>query len=408
MEVIQQAAAGSGRRQETVIRLHLLEHDGKERMFLEFPFNRQVSELIKEIPGARWSQRKKMWHLNPTNQVYLLLKEKVKGRATLDSSGLKKQTGLLKKMSSAALNTHRSTPNTPHPTPFKGFKPMPTEEQRKAIEWFRKWMLSCGYSPNTIETYGSLLALFFLFTGNKPVREVTEHDVIEFNAQHIIGAKKSGSYQRQAVNAIKLFYAQVNNRRMRIEKLERVKRGRMLPGVLSLDEIKTLIAAYGNPKHKALIALTYSCGLRRSEALNLKWRDIDRKRMLLTVRLGKGAKDRQVVLPSKIIRLLEAYYQWCKVKPKIHVFEGQYGGQYTGESFIKVLRWGLAKAAIRKKATLHTLRHSYATHLHEQGTDIAVIQQLLGHHNIKTTLIYTHISKKTLHGVKNPIEQMEI
>jgi integrase/recombinase XerD len=382
-----------------VIRLRLIEHDGVERMFAEFPFNKKVAAAVKAIPGAKWSQRKKMWHLNPTNQVYLLLKEKVKGLAEIDSSELKrKQIPSLEGMESVR-NTQPSTRHT-------GLKPMPTEEQRKALAWYRKWMLSCGYAQNTINTYSSLLEMFFLFVKDKKVRDVTENDVINFNSDFIVKTKRSSSYQRQCINAIKLFYEQIPGSRLRTDKLQRVKRAKMLPGVLSLDEIKTLLNSYDNLKHKALIMVTYACGLRRSEVLNLKWKDIDRKRMILTVRLGKGAKDRQVVLPEKILKMLEEYFR--KYKTKEYVFEGQYGGQYTAASFAEVLKQGLKRTGIRKDISLHNLRHSYATHLHEQGTDIAILQQLLGHQSIKTTLIYTHISKKTLHGVKNPIDNMDI
>ena len=210
------------------------------------------------------------------------------------------------------------------------------------------------------------------------------------------------------MNAIKLFYQQVNDRRMRTEKLERVRRSKTLPDVLSLDEMKILLSSYSNLKHKAMITMTYSCGLRRSETLNLRWKDINRKRMTLTVRLGKGKKDRQVVLPERLLKMLEEYYLNSKKKPKEYVFEGQGGGQYTAASFSAVLKQGLQRAGIKKDISLHNLRHSYATHVHEQGTDIAVLQKLLGHSSIKTTLIYTHISKKTLHGVINPLDSMDI
>lgn len=191
-----------------------------------------------------------------------------------------------------------------------------------------------------------------------------------------------------------------------MEGLERVKKEKKLPEVLSREEVERLISSYSNLKHRTMILLTYSCGLRRSEVLNLMWSDIDRKRMLLKVRLGKGKKDRLVVLPRKMLKALENY--WRGYKSREYVFEGQKAKKYSPTSFSAILKQGLERAGIKKAATLHTLRHSYATHLHEQGVDIFVIQKLLGHSSSKTTEIYTHISTKSLQGVQSPIETMDL
>jgi len=253
-----------------------------------------------------------------------------------------------------------------------------------------------------------MMEVFFTHTGDKEIHTIDNRDVIEFNSEFIVKTNRSASFQRQAVNAIKLFFNQFSEHSIDTKSLERVKKQKRLPEVLSLDEIKKLIAAYKNVKHKTIIVLTYSCGLRRSEVINLRWRDIDRTRMVINVRLGKGNKDRPVVLPQATLIQLEKYYRQENPKPKEFVFEGQKARQYSSTSMAKILKNGLKKAGIKKNATLHTLRHSYATHLHENGTDILLIQRLLGHQSMKTTEIYTHISKKSLHGVKNPIEDMEL
>ena len=273
-----------------------------------------------------------------------------------------------------------------------------------ALDWYKKHMRQRGYSENTIATYVSLLEIYLRWLNGRSLRSVTHEDVATFNEEHILDPGKSASYQRQSVNAIKLFYSMFDGHRVKIEKLERVKAAHKLPVVLSLDEMERLIGSYTNLKHKTLIVLTYSCGLRSSEVINLKWKDVDRRRMLLTVRLGKGNKDRQVVLTQRLIPLLEAY--WKEYRTKDYVFSGQSSEQYTGKSLSQVVKQGLRRAGIRKKATVHSLRHSYATHLHEQGTDIMVIKRLLGHRSLKTTEIYTHLSTRTLQGVRNPLDSM--
>lgn len=274
------------------------------------------------------------------------------------------------------------------------------------LHWYKRHMRQRGYSANTMATYSSLMDIFLRWLGERSVRSVTHEDIVDFNAEHILDAGKSASYQRQSINAIKLFYSMFDGHNLKVERLERVKRAHRLPVVLSLPEVERLLAAYANLKHRALIVLTYSCGLRSSEVINLRWKDIDRKRMLLTVRLGKGMKDRQVVLPQRLIPLLETY--WKEYRSKDYVFEGQAGDQYTSRSLSQVLKQGLRRARIRKKASVHTLRHSYATHLHEQGTDIMVIKRLLGHKSLKTTEIYTHLSARTLQGVRNPLDSMNL
>jgi integrase/recombinase XerD len=190
-----------------------------------------------------------------------------------------------------------------------------------------------------------------------------------------------------------------------VDKIYRPKTEKLLPNVLSKEEIKMILNAHGNIKHKTMLSLIYSCGLRRSELINLKHTDIDSKRNIVIIRQAKGKKDRIVPLSIKILDMLRDYFRLYK--PKIWLFEGNEAGSlYSEQSLQKVLKQALAKVGIKKPVTLHWLRHSYATHLLEAGTDLRYIQEILGHSSSKTTEIYTHVSTKSLQNVKSPFDDL--
>jgi site-specific recombinase XerD len=176
--------------------------------------------------------------------------------------------------------------------------------------------------------------------------------------------------------------------------------------VLSEEEVSRLFAATNNLKHKALLMLIYSAGLRISEALQMKISDIDSNRMQITIRQGKGKKDRTGLLSEQMLTILRSYYQLYE--PRQYLFEGSSGGKYSTRSAQQVLRQACQRAGIHKKVTLHTLRHSFATHLLEAGTDLRYIQVLLGHSSSKTTEIYTHVSTKALKDIKSPLDRLKL
>ena len=191
---------------------------------------------------------------------------------------------------------------------------------------------------------------------------------------------------------------------MDVELIHRPRREKVLPNVLSKEEIKAILDAPYNLKHRAMLAMIYSCGLRRGELLSLTKFDIDSKRMVVIIRMAKGKKDRIVPLSPKILRLLRDYYK--SYTPKEFLFEGQGGGKYSEKSLENVFKQSLFKANNKKPVTLHWLRHSYATHLLESGTDLRYIQDLLGHKSSKTTEIYTHVSTKNIQNIRSPFDDL--
>lgn len=258
------------------------------------------------------------------------------------------------------------------------------------------------YSKNTQKTYIQAISQFLEYFSKTDPSKINNEDIFRYIEHKIKDNKISFSTQKGIVGAIKLFYKYVYNRNIKIDYIYPDRQELKLPKVLAIEDIKKILNSIHNLKHKTLISTIYSCGMRISEALNLKISDIDSKRMMVRIENSKGNRDREVMLSQNLLMLLREYYK--VYKPKKYIFEGQKGGKYTARSAENILKKALKDSKINKNASLHTLRHSYATHLIEQGTDIRIVQELLGHKNIKTTQIYTHITDIRKLKVKNPFD----
>ena len=273
------------------------------------------------------------------------------------------------------------------------------------LEAFKSYMNYRRYSKNTIKTYCDSLQIFFKFNATENLEQLTIEHLIKFNNEHILKNNYSASYQNQVINAIKLFYRNRFNKTMEVDFIQRPRREKRLPNVLSKLEVKSILESPINLKHRAMLSLIYACGLRRSELLNLTLKDVLSDRHLLFIRQSKGKKDRMLPISDKLISMLREYYR--AYKPKTWLFEGQNPGeQYSERSLQLVLNQALNKARINKPVTLHWLRHSYATHLLENGTDLRYIQELLGHSSSKTTEIYTHVSTHSIQKIKSPFDDL--
>ena len=341
----------------------IITYKKEKRIAVYFEKNTELIVRIKKLPDSRWSQSLGVWHLPYT----------VENRERF----------------------HLIPPS----------HSIPSEEGIEQMKKFIQWLSSKRYSPNTIKTYSEALKSFLVFYREKTIAEINNEDVVIYNNEYILKNNLSSSYQNQIVNAIKLFFSTVRETKIEIDKIHRPKRSKILPNVLSKEEIKLILNAHSNIKHKTMLSLIYSCGLRRSELLNLKPADIDSKRGIVIIRQGKGKKDRIAPLSLKILGMLREYYSICK--PSIWLFEGQNSGEkYSEQSLQSVLKQALQKVCNKKPVTLHWLRHSYATHLLESGTDLRYIQELLGHNSSKTTEIYTHVSTKSIQQIKSPFDEL--
>lgn len=372
-------------------------HREQEVIQLLFARNEALQSLIRQNKSVRWSQSMTCWYLPFSQSVVSELVKLLSGKAYLDYTAVKAEGAVL----AAAAPSEPVARNKVRTVDLATLNVL----HKKKLENFRQWMRSRRYSDNTIDTYTDALTTFLRFFWKKELSSITNEDVIYFNNKYILENKLSASFQNQVVNAIKLFFRTVENRQLDPSIIHRPKRAKVLPNVLSKEEIKAILTALTNVKHRAMLSLIYSCGLRRSELLHLKLNDIDSKRGLIVIRKAKGMKDRIVPLSLKILQMLQDYF--VAYKPKEWLFEGQGGtGPYDERSLASVLQQALEKAKIDKPVTLHWLRHSYATHLLESGTDLRYIQEILGHSRSTTTEIYTHVSNKSIQRVISPFDSL--
>ncbi len=260
------------------------------------------------------------------------------------------------------------------------------------------------YAASTIRTYLSQIQLFLAYFDGNDAKNIKVADIEAYIQKLLKEDEISFSTQKAVLGTIRLFYKLVFDKNIKIDYLYPARQEYKLPTVLSQNEIKKLLSKIDNIKHKAILSLIYSGGLRVSELLSLKIKDIDSDRMRIYIRGSKNNRDREVMLSEKILKLLRKYF--IAYKPKEYLFEGQKAGAYSARSVQEILKKAMKKSGIKKHATVHTLRHSFATHLIENGTDIRIVQELLGHKNIKTTQIYTHISDQTKRKIKSPFDEL--
>jgi len=277
----------------------------------------------------------------------------------------------------------------------------------KKIAEVKIWMQQIRYSENTIKTYIHQLELFFGYYWQKTPEEIVNDDIEIFNHKFILKYTLSPTFQNQTVSALKKFYTYHFNQNIDGVKIELPRKSTALPKVIDKNDLQLIFKSLKNAKHKMALETIYACGLRRSELINLKLQHLDSKRGMLSVINSKGKKDRLIPISPRLLEKMKVYY--LAYKPQVYFIEGQFPGKtYSVGSLQKVFTNALKKSKINKPFTIHCLRHSFATHLLENGTDLRYIQELLGHKSLKTTEIYTHVSNNSLKNIKNPFDDMEI
>lgn len=281
------------------------------------------------------------------------------------------------------------------------------QENINQIDYFEALLKSRRYSNSTIKTYTEAIKVFLKYFEDRDPAEISNKDFILFNSNFILKNGYSASYQNQVINAIKLFYLKVENRALSIEDIERPKRYNPLPKVIPKEMVEKMLTSIPNFKHKTALTLIYACGLRRSELINLRLKDLDSKRRTVTIVNGKGQKDRVLPVSEKLMKMIIKYYKLYR--PSNYLIEGQFkGNSYSETSLEKIFHKYLGKIYKNHNFTLHCLRHSYATHLLEAGVSLRYIQELLGHKSSKTTEIYTHVSMTGLQNIKNPADDIDL
>ena len=360
----------------------LITHKGKARIKICFEFSASWNKRMKQTPGAMWSKTLKSWHIPDTQEN--------RSRCGLP---VESQTSVVQVPdvveNSAAVLSHIGPAN------------------RDAMKQFLQTLQLKGYSRNTIRTYKCEFAIFLQILGSTSAEELGVQrikDYLQYCHAHL---KINEHTIHSRMNALKFYYEQVLKREKFFWEIPRPQKPLTLPKVMSETELSKLFNALSYLKHKAILFTAYSAGLRVSEVVNLQWKHIDRQRGQILIQQAKGKKDRYVTLSPVLEDILISYYKKSKVKPLKYVFEGPVAGApYSARSAQAIFQQAKEKAGIKKEIGFHSLRHSFATHLLEKGTDVRYIQELLGHFSIKTTTRYLHVAKEKLVVIESPLDDL--
>jgi integrase/recombinase XerD len=348
--------------------------------------NTLIQNLVKSLPNPKWSTLNNAVYITNTKENLTQVFDTFRGIAWIDTRKFIKD----KPIKENPILDIKSFYNR---IEIPGYKYCPDTYLTK-LELRR-------YAFNTAKVYISMFEKFINRFYKIPINELTEIE-IRMYLKELHAREVSNSYMNQMVNSIKFYYEIVLDMPSRMYGLERPRKQKKLPKVISIEEVKLIIENTTNIKHKCIVSLLYSAGLRRSELLNLKTTDIDSKRMLIFVGSAKGNKDRYTILSETVLEDLRIYFkEW---RPKHFLFEGIKGYQYSTTSVANIVTKAALKANIKKRITPHMLRHSFATHLLENNTDLRYIQTLLGHSSSVTTEIYTQVATKNLQKIKSPLD----
>lgn len=342
-------------------------HNQADVIWIDFPNDVQLKNHLKEFVKAKWSQTRKSWYCTDIAQYREIfgLPQKSIGQ-------------------NALFQIHAVN--------------------RPAYEKLRETLVLKGYSPSTIKTYLTEFSQLLYILKSNPVNNLTTERLRSYFFYCSQQLKLSENQIHSRMNAIKFYFEQILHRPKIFIDIPRPKKPSLLPKGLTRKEIEKMLAATENLKHKLILKLCYGMGLRVSEIVKLKVTDINSESMRVCIVSAKGKKDRYVNLPASVLEELREYYRIFA--PKEYLFEGQLGGAYNIRSAQAVFKQAMNKARINKKVGIHSLRHSYATHLLEYGTDISFIQKLLGHKDIKTTLTYLKVSDQQLKHITSPLDSL--
>ena len=345
------------------------EHYKKNVVFVFFPFNKLLQkELREKFPTAKWSMTKKCWYLPDTNAV-------------------RNEVGITPKT-----EVGKAVICQIHPV------------NQAALKQMHETLLLKAYSPNTIRTYCVEFSQLLYLLKDVPVDSLMPERLRSYFLYCTTTLNLSENQIHSRLNAVKFYFEQVLRHENFFFEIPRPRKKTILPKVISKSDISKIFSKIDNLKHLIMLKLCYGMGLRVSEIVNLKITNIDSQRMAVHIEASKGKSDRYVTLPSSILDDLRNYY--CTYRPKTYLFEGQNGGQYAIRSAQAVFKNAMQRAKINKAVGIHGLRHSYATHLLECGTDMYFIQKLLGHRDIKTTEIYAKVSNRQMVNIKSPLDDL--
>ena len=356
-------------------------HRKEQIVKADFIYDEALISVVKAQKGARWSQTLKYWYFPKADFNLNTFYQSLKGKAYIDYSKLKQTS-----------------------SPTKKTTPVQSKPTLKLPKAYLEQLVIKRYSKNTVKTYSSCFIKFRLFFKHQKLETINKEEIKRFLLHLIEKEKVSASTQNQYINAIKFYYEKVLKQPKVDITIERPRKQNRLPKIISEQEVLQLLRVTQNLKHKAITSLLYAAGLRISELIHLKESNLDFINHTILIEQSKGFKDRVSILGEATALVLKKYLKIYQ--PKNYLFEGQFGGMYSPRSINKFLKHNAKKAGISVNISAHMLRHSFATHLLDNGTDIRFIQELLGHNSTKTTQRYTHVSKRKLKRIESPIDRI--
>lgn len=369
---------------------HLL-IDNKRKIGLKVEYNEAIVSIIKGNVAFEWSEYYGMFYCQNSKQYLNWIYSVFKDFAWINGKNFYNNGIQGRNINPEKVDEWRNR------VKIKGVRYCPNE--------FYDKLETKHYANNTAKIYICMFEKFMNDHKGKALLSINERDISAY-LKFLILDGKSESYLNQMINSIKFYYEIVKGMPNRFYAIDRPKKKSSLPKVLSLQEVSAIIQVTQNLKHRCILSVLYSAGLRRSELINLKIEDVDSNRMVITIRDSKRGKDRQTILAPFVLEELRDYYR--QYKPQKYLFEGQFKEKYSATSIAKVLSRSAEKAKVIKRVTPHMLRHSFATHLLENGTDLRYIQELLGHSSTLTTEIYTQVAINTIRNIESPINLLNL
>ena len=392
-----------------------LQHRGNECLGIYFNYNKSLQQLVRQA-GAAWSQTNKTWYMLLSKANYLKIKTVLGGHAIVDYSALK--IYLEEKKNAVIKNSSAHLPVlVKNPTVIVSPKPVnnrPGNGKRQihpvnahVLTAMEQYLRLKAYSKSTLNTYLGEMKQLLLALKDIHADDLTADHIKKYMVFCSEKLKLTENTLHSRINALKFYYEQVLKKEKFFWDIPRPKKPMQLPRLLNETELTRLFNALSNKKHKAMLFTVYSAGLRVSELVNLKISDIDSNRMQIFVRRAKGKKDRYVNLSPLLLDILRKYIKEYEPRPRVYLFESkQTFSPYPTRTVQQIFANAKHKAGIGKDVGIHSLRHSFATHLLDKGTDIRYIKDLLGHFNIKTTERYLHVSKKQLVNIISPFDDL--
>ncbi len=389
------------------LQLRPLQHQSKEWIGIYFNHDDTVHGILRKELYAKWTKTHRCWYVPLSKESFDELKKSLQKIAILETAELRKYLEQKKRLSTAKQPAGRKTEISKAVTSSAKHPVIISPVNKHVLKLMEQQLKLKAFSSSTIRTYLNEMTQLLLTLKEVPADELKPDHLKRYlvYCYEQLGLKENTLHSR--INAMKFYYEQVLHREKFFWEIPRPKKPLLLPKLLNEKELGKMFNALANKKHKAMMFTAYSAGLRVSEIVNLKIKDIDSHRMQIFISRAKGKKDRYVNLSPVLLDILRSYIGTYKPKPGVFLFESeQTNTAYPIRTVQQIFSNAKIKAGILKDVGIHSLRHSFATHLLDKGTDIRYIKDLLGHFDIRTTERYLHVSKQQLVNVASPLDDL--